>query len=353
MIDSPSPGSPRTPGGLPRLRQPHLPALQWVAAAVVLGLAACGGNDDTAAPPAVTDLAINAANAERVAGEAIHSFGLTAAGLASQVANNLVLDGAPAAAAVTSSLLRMAPKGGEFRPQAVSSSSKPCTVSGKITITVSQAVARKLAVGDFVETQLDACVQAVRESVGKAREVVTAVNATQTVFQAHGELTGFGDTDTGVTTLETGPYDLSFDRTNAAFAKISSTSDKAINVERRVNQRANAAYSFTDLKRSVEASAAADALNFKSSYTLSGSFPVLGATRFQVNTPDNVALLFAGGAAKGALKVAGTGGSSLLVTFLGDNIDSVRLDLDANGDGTIDQTQTRTADQLLQLVLAP
>jgi hypothetical protein len=297
----------------------------------------------------VTDLAINAANADRVAGEVIHGIGLTVSGLDSQAADNFVLDGVPATAAVKSGLLRRPPTGSGIRPQAVSSRSAPCTS----TITLSQAAERKLAVGDFAEVQFDACVQIALESIGKVREVVTAVNATQTIFQAHGELTGFGSTDAGVTTLQTGPYDLSFDRTNAAFAKISSSSDKAIKVERRVNQRANAAYSLTALKRSVEGNAAANAIIFKFSYTASGSFPVLGATRFQVDTPQNLSLGLASGATTGTTKVVGTGDGNLLLTFLGDNINSVRLDLDANGDGTIDQTQTRSADALLDLVLAP
>jgi hypothetical protein len=357
MIDRPSSDASRAtaavqPGGLPRLGRCHRPAVHWAAAALALGLAACGGDDDAPAA-AATNLAINAANADRVAGEAIHSFGLAVGGLDSVVADNFVLEGVPATAALKTRLLRAAPAGGGFRPQAVSSStSAPCATSGQSTITLSQAAARKLAVGDFAEVQFDACVQIALESVGKAREVVTAVNATQTVFEAHGELTGFGSTDAGVTTLETGPYDLSFDRTNAAFAKISSSSDKAINVERRINQRANAAYSLTALKRSVEGDVAANAILFKFSYTASGSFPVLGATRFQIDTPQNLALL-AGGGITGAVKVAGVDGSSLLLTFLGDNVNSVRLDLDANGDGTIDQTQTRTADALLNLVLAP
>lgn len=125
-----------------------------------------------------------------------------------------------------------------------------------------------------------------------------------------------------------------------------------MNVERRINQRANAAYSFTDLKRAVEGNVAAGAINFNFSYTASGSFPVLRANRFQVDTPQALSIAFDTGATTGSIKVAGTGGSTLLLTFLGDNIDSVRLDLDANGDGTIDQSQTRTADQLLSLVLA-
>jgi spore coat protein U-like protein len=218
---------------------------------------------------------------------------------------------------------------------------------------LSQATERKLAVGDFAEVQFDACVQETFESVGKAREVVTAVNATQTIFQAHGELTGFGNTDaTGVTTLETGPYDLSVDRTSAVNIKISSSSAKAVNVERRINQRANAAYSLTNLKRAVEGNAAAGTVNFNSSYTASGSFPVLGATRFQVNTLQPLSIGLDNGVFTGVVKVAGAGGSTLELTFLSPGV-SVRLDLDANGDGTIDQSQMRTFDALLQLVLAP
>lgn len=360
MIDHPSPDTTRatarvapghTPEGLPRLQRGHRPAVHWAAAVLVLGLAACGGDDDDA-PAAATDLAINAANADRVAGEVIQGLGLTLSGLDSVVADNFVLDGVPATAVVKSRLLRKLPSGGGIRPQAVSSSSSaPCATSGQSTITLSQATERKLTVGDFAEVQFDACVQVALESVGKAREVVTAVNAAQTNFQAHGELTGFGGTDKGVTTLATGPYDLNFDRTNAAIAKITSSSDKPVSVERRINQRANAAYSLTALTRSIEVDTTASANILKFSYTASGSFPVLGATRFQVNTPQNVSLGL--GAVTGAIKVAGAGGSTLLLTFLGDNVVSVRLDLDTNGDGTIDQTQTRTADALVKLVLAP
>ena len=265
----------------------------------------------------------------------------------------IVLDGVVSTAAAKSKLLRKLPTGGGIRPLAVSSSSAPCATSGQSTITLLQATERKLTAGDFAEVQFDACVQETFESAGKAREVVTAVNATQTIFQAHGELTSFGNTSAGVTTLETGPYDLSVDRTSAVNLKISSSSTKAVNVERRINQRANAAYSLTNLKRAVEGDATAGTVNFNSSYTVSGSFPVLGATRFQVNTLQALSIGLDNGAFTGAVKVAGAGGSTLQLTFLGGPVVSVRLDLDANGDGTIDQSQTRTLDALLQLVLAP
>ena len=152
--------------------------------------------------------------------------------------------------------------------------------------------------------------------------------------------------------LESGPYDLRFDRTNAALIKISSSSAQAINIERRIDQRANAAYSLIALKRSIEASNPAGSAAFNFSYAVSGSFPALGSTRFQVDTPQNLALQAGSGALIGAVKVVGAGGGSLVLTFLGDNADSVRLDLDANGDGTIDQTQTRSVDELVTLVLA-
>jgi len=73
VIDSPSSGSLRTRGGLPRLRHPHRPAIHWAAGALVLGLAACGGNDNDA-PAAVTDLAINAAGAINFSYTASGSF---------------------------------------------------------------------------------------------------------------------------------------------------------------------------------------------------------------------------------------------------------------------------------------
>ena len=340
------------PGRPARPQRRLRPAIPWATAALVVGLAACGGGNDEE-QAAATDLALNAANAERVAGEAVHSLPVTVKGLSSLVSKQFVLERVQAAAAMRATQLRTMPKGGTTRPQAVTNSSSPCTTSGQSTVTVSQAVERKLTVGDFADQQFDACVQSGIESAGKARETVTAVSATQSIFEARGELTGFGSTEAGVSVLETGPYDLTVDRTNAAAPNISSSSNQAINVERRVNQKANAAYSFTAMKRSLVGDIAAGVITLNASYTVSGSFPALGATRFQISTPQNLSVQSGSGAITGTLKVAGTGGSTLLLTFLGDNVDSLRLDLDANGDGTIDQTQTRTTEQLVQLVLAP
>lgn len=70
-----------------------------------------------------------------------------------------------------------------------------------------QAVERKLPVGACAELQLDACVQSDTEAVGKARDTITAVNATQSIFEAHGEWTGFGKTTAGTSSLESGPYE--------------------------------------------------------------------------------------------------------------------------------------------------
>ena len=200
MIERPSPNPSnanaamelgRLPIGTPR----HIrAAVSCAVTALLLGLAACGGNDDDAPAVATGQSVINATNADRVALEAILSFALAIGKVSRLPSDDFVLDRVPASAAVRTRLLRAAPTGGALRPLAESINKTLCETSGSLTRNVSQAVERKLTVGDFAELQFDACVQSGKESVGKARETITAVNATQSIFEAHGEWTGFGTT---------------------------------------------------------------------------------------------------------------------------------------------------------------
>jgi hypothetical protein len=331
---------------------PHW-AASVTAAALILGLTACGGNDDTPSPPPAvgTEQAINTTNATQVAGEALHSILLPMGGFDSLVESNFIFIAAPPSTSVRAKLLRLASAAGKVQPQAAVSVNTACGTNGQLRRTVSQAVQGKLTVGDFAEVQFDACVQDGVESVGKGREVVTAVNDSQRSFTVQGELTGFGSSGTGVVVLASGPYSLATDRTNPAQAKVTVSADSAINVERRINQQAVAAYSLEGLKRTIELdSAAGGAILFDINYTAKGRFPQLGSTQFQITTPGKLGINDDGDFI-GTIKVVSSDSSSLRLTFQEGSADTLRLDLDVNGDGTIDQTQSLTLDELLRLIL--
>ena len=131
---------------------------------------------------------------------------------------------------------------------------------------------------------------------------------------------------------------ITLDETSSATTTLT-LSGSSLSFDRLVNGAARATRTLSNYNYQLATTLATGTTSQSFSFTASGSFPRFGTVSFAAQTTQPIVTL-AGAAhpSSGAGKVTGANGTSVTVTVISTG---VRLDVDTNGDGTIDATLTR------------
>ena len=315
------------------------------AVAVAAALSACGGSGDSPPPSSGTQsVAITSANQSAVARAAVNG-GFSLALVQNETSNGATTS--PNSTVVAERLLqhvlraavnqRKSIASATAHPDTGSSETDPCGVSGTLTSTWNDVDNNnQLSAGDILTANFQQC-----------QDTPTlSVNGTVTI------------TLTGTPTESQFTGNAVFASVVAVYGGVSYTLDGAVAVsETDTDTLSDSSFTVagTGLTVGIASTGYSDSIAFdsgmvaassflagSSSLTLTGSFTSqsLGG-RVTISTPH--ALMQQNGDAfpsQGSVLIAGASGSTLLVTAL--NTTQVQLQVDANGDGTVDSTTTTT-----------
>jgi hypothetical protein len=291
--------------------------------ATVMLLAACGGGSSSggaAGTTAAGPLAITSENARAVAADALDS------------ATKLAL------ARASSVLL--------FATGILTTNEHVCRGGGSLTLTRSSQNLLPITTGDSVEVTASGCTEFIDgvNTIMSGRLAVDFVAASPGTFlggrvlairasnfsmAADGE-TRIANGDLTYATPDTRRVDLA--GTSLTYAVAAAGRGRTYTMR---NYRQATSFDSGDLSIGVEAAV-------ESSGTRLGD-----AASYRVSTPTAPIVMNVRDFKAGSLRVA-AGNSSMLVTVTGTN--TFRLEVDANGDGTVDSTSTATVDELRALL---
>lgn len=314
-----------------------------LAACGLLALAACGGgggDDGPDIPPEAARVVITDANAPRVSIEAIQgvqlnsdSGGITASDSSATAA---------AQRAVRMSVARTLGRSAalQARPLAtIQAVTEACSDGGSTVIdgTLAQA-------GDSVTLTFNNCTEDGVTLNGSLRFTLVSVNDTGTAFTVDVVLTNLRATTGNVVERLDGSMRMSLDDSNPAQNTVT-LSTPFIATERVVAGEVRASRSLRELTMQEVLDKATLDLTTTSAFVASGSFPELGDVSFRVQTVQ--ALITPAQEVhptSGVLRVTGANNTSALLTI---GPDTVEIDVDNNGDGTVDTTLFLTWDEIL------
>jgi hypothetical protein len=307
-----------------------------------LGLAACGGGgDDGPQPPAPTSFAITAANAEAAVAKSWQA-GDTSAGFAAMAGAGGVVTATSAGAAKadpglpsTTTLIHLVQQV-SLGPEIL-----PCQVSGSITLSGELANPTTLTAGDVITVVADACDDGLGEVLdGEMRMTVDAI-AGDFVAGAYDltmtlELTNFQVTTEADVINSNGDVTVTLD-TLAAPAVSARTEGSEITVDGNTESLILADF---ESDRTLDAGISPSPWTLEVSGTLDAS--ELPGT-IEYSTPVTFEGFDDNYPHTGELLVTGEDSSARLVTL--DEVD-VRIDVDLDGDGTVDTSIASTWDEL-------
>lgn len=304
------------------LRDIFRPASLGLAA---LLLAACGGGDDGGSDPSTqaTPLVITAGNAQAVTADAMQAS-------------------STAASSSLTAVLATVPEQPQLMMGVEINETRLCIYGGKLYVKGSFASADALTVGDKLTLTAEGC-------------------RTNPVYTLNGGL-GFTVLAGGVTSELEYPYavtvqvdalNLSLDQSGYSqtlagdtrvAARVDSASSRSVVLSGTSLRYSSATSSYTlkDYEQTVVN--ANGGTSGTTTATVVTSNPMLGpAVTYFVTTPAALVLDAAGDVVAGSLKVV-SGGTALLATVTAVNVFTIQVD--TNGDGVYDQTQTATAAEL-------
>lgn len=331
---------------------------------VPLLLAACGGGGggdadttSTTAPP--LSLTITTTNAKSASADAMDNA-LTAASSSSATAVNLLKSkavpgpgGVPGLLQTATALARLAPAKGKAKAKAAISESIDCPLGGSIVAVGSIAYPSALVAGDTLS--------------------LTALNCKMTIDSSTVTMSGALSLSVNSGSMgDTAPFnvDMSFSavdfRTQVGADSITVTGDERMvwnltSPSAQTRQTSGTSYALTSVIAGKTRSTTWR--NYEQTITLAGTQLTsqlsaqvetlnsrLGSTpvTYQITTPAPlVTSVITGDISSGSVLATGNR-SAVRITFTG--TDSVELQVDANGDGTYEQTLTSTMDELATLL---
>ncbi len=308
-------------------------------------LSACGGSDDSPPPSNGTQsVAITSTNQSDVARAVVNS-GFSFALVANEAGNG-AQESQPAAAAAARVLQRVLHQAVSERrsiasatahPQAGSSETDPCGVSGTLTSNWNDVDNNgQLNAGDILTANFLQCQDSPTLSINGTLAITLTGTPTEADFTGNAVFQGVVVVYNGVTFTMNGAVAL--DEQDG-----DTISDSSFTVGSAGLTLAIASSSYSDsIAFDPGMVAASSFLTGTSSLTLTGSFVAQSiGGRVAITTPQP---LFqeanAAYPSQGQVLIAGASGSTLLVTVL--NTTQLQLQVDANGDGTVDGTTTVT-----------
>jgi len=322
----------------------------------VWGLAACGGVDTAdapVAPVASPAVVISQANASRVSTEALQAVAVNLASVRASEGSSA----AAAAASVTplssrQALVAMAlRKAGGVTAQATTQQQFNCTGGGSVVVTLTATAAAVLAPGDTLDFAFSFCKEGdvITNGALKLKLVSFDSAATGGTLEVYDTVaTNLDQTAGGVLERQNGSVRLSLDdrlidERLAGQLDISASSTTS-SVERRINGTSKTTRSIQNLSLSrIDVQSTQRSVSFVS-FTASGPFPTLDDVSFKVETIT--AIVIPAGTfqpTSGEIKITGANNTSVIIRI---GADTVSLEVDADGNGTIDAIIQRTWTQV-------
>lgn len=312
-------------------------------------LGACGGNSD-GGPLPVDYAAITGANAPVIAGAVLGTS--LEGGPIGEYARLLALSGSistlPSAAggskvgaALTSAKSAITPGSQPGLAAPIAPTTSPCSVGGNVTLSGDISSTQTLTAGDTIVFAFDACDDGVIVVAGTFELTITSFVGDfvggSFAFNVDATLTDFRITENGMTGAAIdGTVSLGLDLTSAPSLGLSvSASD--LTVSQGMSAHTLEAFMLSQVS---------DAVTGAYTLTMSGratSSDFMGAVDF--STPVALESLDGGNPFTGRVEISGRAGATITVIVLDST--SVRLEVDADGDGTVDQFIDTTWDALI------
>ena len=322
----------------------HLQGMTRAASAATIAslLAACGGGGGDSASPPVQRLAITTSNASPAAAEAIDAgdagTGPSGSVIGVQVSapSSSVSAMATLASRVRAGLKASAP-GGVVGVTA--SSTAACTGGGTVTTTVTAANSQAASVGDRIDLAFNACVEDGASISGGLSITLVSFNAGATSITADASVSSFTVTVGALAARLNGSMRMSLDESSGTH-RLTSVTSPSISFDRLVNGTTRATRTLSNYSFTEDETLADGSTSTTFAYSVSGTFPRFGTVAFDAQTTQ--AIVVPGGSqfpTAGAGKVTGANGSSVAITVIAGG---VKLDVDTDGNGTVDATITRT-----------
>lgn len=325
-------------------------------AMALLGLAllsACGGGGDDAgsAPPVnvAPRIAISDSNAPALSAEAFQAV-VAGGGAFGGVAGDASPSSNAPQALKTAVAAAQRFKPTVVRSQATSTETVPCSGGGSITITVTVAnPGAGVQAGDTLRFVFNACNEAGAVINGTLSMAVLGFSgtATNSVLTTEATLTDLQTTAMGVTERSNGTVRLVIDDSSAA-ATVLTVSSAGLSTQRLAGNQVLATRTLTDMTLREVVDNASGQVTSTAALVATGNFPRLGEGSFQVETLQPV--ITAGGALypnSGRIRVTGANGATILITV---QPTGLRLDIDRDGNGTVDATRNLTWAEVDDLV---
>ena len=316
------------------------------AAAVASLLAACGGGGGDSSTPQVARLAITTSNASPAAAEAIDA-GDAGTGPSGSVIGVQVSAPTTSVSAMSTLASVVRANLGAHAPAGVvgvtTSSTDACTGGGTVTTSATIASNQGATAGDRIDLTFNACVESGTTINGGLSITLVTFNSDATKITADTSVSNFTVSAGALAARLNGSMRMSLDETSGTH-RLTSMTSSSLSYDRLVNGTARATRTLSNYSFAEDETVADGSTSTTFSYSASGSFPNFGTVAFDAQTTQ--AIVVPGGAtvpSSGAGKVTGANGSSVTITVVSGG---VKLDVDTDGNGTIDATINRTWNEL-------
>jgi hypothetical protein len=221
-----------------------------------------------------------------------------------------------------------------------------CPGGGTASGTVSYASASTMTAGDTISLTGNNCVMSGMKLNGTINIAVTAASGTPSISSAWSAtlaltMTKFSVDTGGEVNTGTGDVTVTYNQTGLNTATFSANG-KSLQVQTTkgtsTTDRTLTGYSYSGSRDS------SGTYTYRSNFTLNGNFAKLGNATYDVKTTTDFKQKLGSFPTAGVLVVTAADKSSLTLTVV--NSTTVKLDVDKNGDGTIDDSTTTTWTEL-------
>lgn len=328
------------------IKMPYNSGRRAALALTIAMLGACGGGGGGEAPAPFQQaprVDINQTNAPAVAAEGIDAAAAGGAGggvLAGVEVSVAPSESASAFKAMSDALrLALRTKPVAALVGATSTTTVQCANGGSVTITVNVANPNVPTPGDRADLSFSNCVEGAVTTNGSVSVGFVQIDAAQTFVVADFSANQFTVTVAGIGPQLNGSIRLTIDGRNPALDLVG-VSSAQFSFDRVRNGTVRATRTLLDFNYASVTTVATGSTSETFSYVLSGNFPRLGAVSMAVATTQPV--VTPAGAlhpSSGAGKITGRDNKSITATVLPTGL---QLDLDTNGDNTVDVTIVST-----------
>jgi hypothetical protein len=325
-------------------------------ASSALLLTACGGGGGDAAPGTSVQAAstITSANASDVAAQAYS----TSDAINNQTSLGTSLVTGVSVETQTSSLidssLRQLYRALETKPANMAvgvstTTTEACSGGGSNTITYEGANTDQVSNGDKLTISSNNCVEGSEKLNGALSFTISNISGTPSSSSAWSatldiKYSNLALTENNVTITVDGDLTLGYGQTSTGAANFSVSGNSL-----KVSEMTGASTVTRTLSAfSNSGSVTGGLYTFRNNFTFAGNLPRLGNVSYTVKTLADFKQQAGSYPSQGVMTVTATDKTSLTFTVL--NSTSVRLDIDKNGDGTNDESITKTWSELTSLM---